>query len=189
VVPFRVLSRRVSSYLSRRSTLNCRFFNDLQPLESLFTVPVLCFQWLAASFSKTPGVGYTHDPRPFGISNIQALSLRPICNLATLSPSASAIISEFRSLFVFITLRIPFPTAPPATPLYFHGLTNPLASNPFPFTSIQNPRGVTLGTCRYLGLPAFRFLPIQFFRPASAQVGNGATRPLCGFPIHSGEVS
>jgi hypothetical protein len=26
--------------------------------------------------------------------------------------------------------------------LYFHGLTNPFSRNPFPFTSIQNPRGV-----------------------------------------------
>ena len=174
-----MLSRRVSPYLSRRSTLNCRFFNDLQPLESLFTVPVLCFQWLAASFSKTPGVGYTHDPRPFGISNIQALSLRPICNLATLSPSASAIISEFRSLFVFITLRIPFPTAPPATPLYFHGLTNPLASNPFPFTSIQNSGVSSSGRADIYGFrrsDSFRYnsFALTLRKSATARPGRSA---------------
>jgi len=52
-----VLSRRNLSYPSRRSRPNSRPVNLLQPLCSLFAAPVLCFQQLAASFSKTPGVG------------------------------------------------------------------------------------------------------------------------------------
>jgi len=52
-----VLSRRNVSYPSHRSTPKSRLFNLLQPLPSLFPALVLCFQQLAASFSKTPGVG------------------------------------------------------------------------------------------------------------------------------------
>jgi hypothetical protein len=58
-----VLSRSNLSYPSRRSSPKSRPFNLLQPLHSLFTAPVVCFQQLAASFSKTPGVGV---PQLFG---------------------------------------------------------------------------------------------------------------------------
>src|SRR5229473_2691671 len=57
VVELRVLSRTNLSYPSRHSSSNPRPVNLLQPLCSLFAAPVLCFQQLAASFSKTPGVG------------------------------------------------------------------------------------------------------------------------------------
>ncbi len=50
-------SRRNLSYPSRRSTSNSRRFNRLQPLCASSVAPVLCFQQLAASFPKTPGVG------------------------------------------------------------------------------------------------------------------------------------
>src|SRR5712692_7291079 len=42
---------------SRRSSPKSRPLNLLQPLSPLFPAPVLCFQQLAASFPKTPGVG------------------------------------------------------------------------------------------------------------------------------------
>src|SRR5467141_1554435 len=57
-----VLSRINLSHPSRHSTPNSRPFNLLQPLCSLFSTPVLCFQSLAASFCKTPGVGGTSFP-------------------------------------------------------------------------------------------------------------------------------
>ncbi len=50
-------SRRNLSYPSRRSSPNSCLINLLEPLYSLFPSPVLCFQQLAASFPKTPGVG------------------------------------------------------------------------------------------------------------------------------------
>src|SRR5882762_2498807 len=40
---------------------NSRQFILLQPLCSLFSTSVLCFQSLAASFAKKGGVGYTHE--------------------------------------------------------------------------------------------------------------------------------
>jgi hypothetical protein len=40
-----------------RASSNYPRFNSLQPLASLFPLPILCFQRLAASFAKTPGVG------------------------------------------------------------------------------------------------------------------------------------
>ena len=52
-----MLPRTNLSYPSRHSSSNPRPVNLLQPLCSLFAAPVLCFQQLAASFSKTPGVG------------------------------------------------------------------------------------------------------------------------------------
>ncbi len=52
-----MLSRRNLSYPFRRSSLNSRSVNLLQPLCSSSVAPVLCFQQLAASFPKTPGVG------------------------------------------------------------------------------------------------------------------------------------
>ena len=51
-------SRRNLSYLSLRSNPNSRSVNLLQPLFPYSVAPVLCFQQLAASCPKTPGVGY-----------------------------------------------------------------------------------------------------------------------------------
>ncbi len=64
MLSFRVLSQRNLSYRSRRSSLNPRPVNLLQPLDSLFLTPILCFQQLAASFHKTPGVGVLFGFRP-----------------------------------------------------------------------------------------------------------------------------
>ena len=52
-----MLPRRNLADASRPSTLNPRLFNRLQPLSLPFPTPILCFQQLAASFPKTPGVG------------------------------------------------------------------------------------------------------------------------------------
>jgi hypothetical protein len=52
-----VSSRRNLSYPSRRSSPNPRPINRLQPLFPYSVAPVLCFQQLAASFPKSPGVG------------------------------------------------------------------------------------------------------------------------------------
>ena len=52
-----MLSRRNLADPSRHSSPNPRPFNRLEPLSLLFPTPVLCFQQLAASFRKTPGVG------------------------------------------------------------------------------------------------------------------------------------
>ena len=57
MVWLRVLSRRNLSYPSRRSSPNSCLINRLEPLYFLFPTPALCFQQLAASFPKTPGVG------------------------------------------------------------------------------------------------------------------------------------
>src|ERR1700719_3052017 len=51
------LPLRKLSCPSRRPDPNSRPVNLLQPLVSLFPTPVLCFQQLAASFPKSPGVG------------------------------------------------------------------------------------------------------------------------------------
>jgi hypothetical protein len=65
VLCLRVLSRRNLSHLSRRCSPNSRLINRLEPLfypeprrDLLFSTPGLCFQQLAASFPKVPGVGY-----------------------------------------------------------------------------------------------------------------------------------
>jgi hypothetical protein len=119
VLPFRVLPRTVSSYPSRRSTPNCRCFNELQPLASLFAVPVLYFQRLAASFPKTPGVGGTLHNSPFGISKLRPLFSHYVSptypHRRRLALRFSFFVSRFRFYppFVFITLRIAFPVCPP----------------------------------------------------------------------------
>src|SRR6266851_3703588 len=51
------LPRRKLSCPSRRSGPNSRPVNLLQPLRSLFAIPILYFQQFAASFHKTPGWG------------------------------------------------------------------------------------------------------------------------------------
>jgi hypothetical protein len=52
-----VLSRANLAYALDPSSLNFRPFNLLQPLGSRFSRPTLCFQQLADSFRKIPGVG------------------------------------------------------------------------------------------------------------------------------------
>jgi len=72
-----VFSRRNLSYPFRHSSSNPRRLNILQPLDSLFSAPVLRFQHLAASFSKTWGVT-SFKPR-----NSRSLPLFQISPLAT----------------------------------------------------------------------------------------------------------
>jgi hypothetical protein len=86
VVPLRVLSRTnladsptapaVSPYVSDI----CGLFNSLC---ALFTTPVVCFQQLADSFCKTPGVAYTPRDASFRTIHFQTLSPRPVCKPVT----------------------------------------------------------------------------------------------------------
>src|SRR5712691_3366438 len=86
VLAFAVLSRRNLSYPSRRSSPNSRPFNLLQPLSPLSAAPLLCFQQLAASFPKTPGVGV--PPRDGRCTEAQkCLAVSPL--LATLTSFVS----------------------------------------------------------------------------------------------------
>ena len=156
-----MLSRRNHTYSLRRAGPKLRFFNILQPLGSLFAAPVLCFQHLAASFPKTPGVGRASSRLSFGISNIQPLFSRHVCNLVTIKPSLAA--------------------------LCFHNDTSCFPRNPFLFTTIQIARGCTPKPTRATkisGAPAFR---IQSVCSASA-LSRKATRLPCGFSEQSREV-
>ena len=56
-----VPSRRARSVPRGYDPPNSRQVILLQPLCSLFSTSVLCFQSLAASFAKKGGVGYTHE--------------------------------------------------------------------------------------------------------------------------------
>jgi hypothetical protein len=113
---------------------NSRQLNALRPLGSLFAPPVLCFQSLAASFAKKWGVGYTHAPHPFGISNIQTLFSRRSCDLVNAIPAKSHSLppspraNQFCPPFVFI-LSCPDPrgvqTAFPANPFFSHPSASP----------------------------------------------------------------
>ena len=86
MLAFAVLFRRNLSYPSRRSSPKSRPFNLLQPLSSLFAAPLLCFQQLAASFPKTPGVGV--PPRDGRCTEAQkCLAVSPL--LATLTSFVS----------------------------------------------------------------------------------------------------
>jgi hypothetical protein len=84
----------------------------LRTLWSRQKTQLLCNQSNPHSFYKTPGVWGT-----------SATSPRTPRLLPRASKGALALLVDF------LTLR-------------FHNLTNPFSSNPFPFTSIQNPRGV-----------------------------------------------
>ena len=55
--PFRcqLLPSRTAKGLSASASIACALLNSLV---ALFATPVLYFQWLAASFRKTPGFGY-----------------------------------------------------------------------------------------------------------------------------------
>jgi hypothetical protein len=79
---------------------NPRPFKRLQPLCPLFPAAVLCFQWLAASFPKTPGWGY-----------LCATSVRS----APLYPEPQRVRYRLPLLsrpFVFILLQTPSSTTP-----------------------------------------------------------------------------
>src|SRR5713226_2942202 len=76
---FPVFSRTNLAYPSRRSSLNPRPVNLLQPLCSLLLTPILCFQQLAASFSKTPGVGGLSASVHPRTSNLEPLHLPVTC--------------------------------------------------------------------------------------------------------------
>src|ERR1700687_3996020 len=83
----RVLSRRNLSHLSGRCNPNPCLINRLEPLfypeprrDLLLPAPVPCFQQLAASFPKSPGVGVpkpvslpTHQPAPSSLRQLSAL--------------------------------------------------------------------------------------------------------------------
>lgn len=71
-------------------------------LNTPLTSPVLCFQWVARSFHKTPGIGVSSSQLLFGISNIQTL-FPPSCLQFSYSCAlAAASSSDFRfSSFVF----------------------------------------------------------------------------------------
>src|SRR5437879_3304417 len=56
--------------LSALPSIACRLLNSLA---SLFATPLVCFQPLAASFSKMPGVGY---PRQDLVHTVHALEFR-----------------------------------------------------------------------------------------------------------------
>jgi hypothetical protein len=78
-----------------------------------------------------------HYPLPFvqpSLSVQQGLEGRPLLTL----PAAA-----HRHPLPLLTTHHPLPTVFLSV-LYFHILTNPLAGNPFIFTSIQNPRECTL---------------------------------------------
>ncbi len=90
-----MFSRRNLSYPSRRSSPNPRRLNILQPLGALFSAPVLCFQHLAASFSKTPGVTSfkPKNSRSFPLSATSPLAARH----SPLSLLESTLVEEYQN--------------------------------------------------------------------------------------------
>ena len=133
MVAFRVLSRTNLADPYRHSSPNSWPFNLLQPLCSLFAAPVLCFQQLAASFPKTPGVGGTptlprraslppsYAPRgasiPCGLTRLRILPVTTeVYPANTLSLSSVPPWQSIYCPFVFILLQNPFP----ANPLFSH---------------------------------------------------------------------
>jgi hypothetical protein len=102
-----VLPRRNLASSSRRSVLNPLSFMRLQPLCFRFSTPLLCFQWFAASFSKTPGVACTQQEPPSRISNLPARRPRTVCKPVTL-----ASLGSICKPFPFILLRIAISTSP-----------------------------------------------------------------------------
>jgi hypothetical protein len=117
VVSLCVLSRRNLSYPSRRSTPNSSLINRLEPLCFLSPTPVLCFQQLAASFPKTPGVGVPDEkfrvsdsptcrrfrtPTPlFLITSVQPQQFQAITHSFAQRRSAiPSILNSFRTLSI-----------------------------------------------------------------------------------------
>ncbi|SRR6266403_589681 len=107
VIPTLALSFRQLPLVSISTVrLNSRRFSGLQPLASLFAASLLCFQWVAASLGKNPGVGY-----PW--SGLAASLRRPAF--------ISDVVTRFHLPFVFMALQIPLP----ASPLYSHPYKTP----------------------------------------------------------------
>jgi hypothetical protein len=102
-----VLPRRNLVDSSRRSVLNPLSFMRLQPLCVQFSTPLLCFQWFAASFSRTPGVGCTQQKPPSRITNVPARRPRTVCKPVTL-----ASLGSICKPFPFISLRIALSASP-----------------------------------------------------------------------------
>jgi hypothetical protein len=131
VLWLRVLSRTNLANRSLDSSPNSRPFNLLQPLGSLFPTPALCFQQLAASFCKTPGVGVPlRDGRCTGAQNCPSVSPLP----ATLTHSLSRKSFPCRS---YANTRDRGVTPPPKS-------SSPLATrhSPLPLTTFR------INTCK-----------------------------------------
>ena len=97
-------------------------------LGALFDVPLVCFQQLADSFCKIPGVGVA-------LQHLSALCACPFCSCVS-----ALSLPFFCRPFIFIHLQIPSRRASIYNILCFHALTNPFFRNFFVFTSIQNAR-------------------------------------------------
>jgi len=103
-----VLSRTTLSYSSPHDSPNSRPLNRLRPLSRRQKSQLLWNQANPASFSKSPGVGYTLTSRSCEISKLQPLFSRPSCNLVNtivaepvhLSPSLSPLCSDLSALCV-----------------------------------------------------------------------------------------
>jgi hypothetical protein len=158
MVTFRVLSRTNLAYRSRHSTLNSRPFNLLQPLVSPQKSQLLCNQANPASFCKIPGVGVHNTSVPSFASVVICATwhLYPLCphSIAHTSRHHGGVGSASSSRHSpRVTRRFPrvlcFHTRLPRSA---RG-TNPFSRNPFPFTSIQIPRGF-VALCVWVLSPA-----------------------------------
>jgi len=100
----------------------------LRTLCTLFCSPVVCFQYLADSFCKIPGVG------------VPLRHLRALCACPSAGGSQRYHLPFVLSLLYFHTFtncsRKPIDLQHPS----FHPLTNPFSRNFFVLTSIQNAR-------------------------------------------------
>ena len=99
-------------------------------------------------------------------AQISKLRPRPtrhsVPSLLRLLTTHSPLPTLFLSPLCFLSLTDPFSRLPDHPILCFHVLTNHLAGNPFIFTSIQNPRGVTppCDLCAPISVPSgLRFFP------------------------------
>jgi len=144
VVSLCVLSRRNLSYPSRRSTPNSSLINRLEPLCFLFPTPVLCFQQLATSFPKTPGVGVPVEkfrvsdpptcrrfrtPTPsFLITSLQPLQFQAITH--SFAQRRSAILPVLNS---FRTLSIATGVVPSGSPTTHY----PLPTTHYPLSCLK----------------------------------------------------
>src|SRR5882762_7946093 len=124
-------------------------------LGALFDVRLVCFQYLADSFCKTPGGGVP-------LRHLRALRACPFFRRAS-----SLSLAFFCRPSIFIHLQIPPRRVSICNILCFHALTNPFFRNFFVFTSIQNAR---------VSPPHFTtFLPI---RRGSTSRQSAATRDV-----------
>ena len=141
-----MLSRTALSCSSPSDSPNSRPFNRLQPLCRLQKSQLLWNQANPASFSKSPGVGYTLTSRPCGISKLRNLFSRPSCNLVNaapepvhLSPSLSPLCSDLGALCVKS-----FPAFQgPLTPFRINtckSVSKQTTLTPFRITTYEKPR-------------------------------------------------